>query len=113
MSPAKIGAIWLDNPEYLEFVPSTGSIQSNRVSRVFAAHVQLSTSRCQRVLASALLDSGANACFMDRDFSVKHKIYLKKLSHPTPVTVIDGCPIASGDILRGSSCCAWGLGLCN
>ena len=102
MSPAKIGAIWLDNPEYLEFVPSTGSIQSNRVSRVFAAQVQLNTSRCHRVIASALLDSGANSCFMDREFALTNNIVLRKLLCPTPVTVIDGRPIASGDILEES-----------
>ena len=47
---SKLGAIWLENPELLELVPSTGSIQSNRVGRVFAAQVQLNTSRCHRSL---------------------------------------------------------------
>ena len=92
----------MENPEYLELVPSTGSIPSNRVSRVFGAQVQLNTSRCHRVLAYALLDSGANSCFMDREFAFKHNIILKKLSCPIPVTVIDGRPIASGDILEES-----------
>ena len=92
----------MDNPEYLELVPSTGSIPSNRVSRVFGAQVQLNTSRCHHVLAYALLDSGANSCFMDREFAFKHNIILKKLSCLIPVTVIDGRPIASGDILEVS-----------
>ena len=92
----------MDNPEYLEFFPSTGSIQLNRVSRVFAAQVQLNSSRCHGVLAFALLDSGANSCFMDRKFALKHNILLKKLPCPTPVIVIDGRPISSGDIFEES-----------
>ena len=75
---------------------------SNQVSRVFMAQMELSTSCCHRAIASALLDSGANTCFMDQDFARKHKLYLKKLPHPTPVTIVDGCPIASGDILEES-----------
>ena len=92
----------MDNPEYLEFVPSTGSIKSNRVSRVFVAQVRLNTSRFHQVLTSALLDSGANSCFMDRDFALKHNILLKDLPVPAPVTVIDGRPISSGDIREES-----------
>ena len=98
ISPAKIGAIWLDNPKFLELVPSTGSIQPNRISRVFATQVQLSTSRYHKVLALVLLDSGVNSCFMDRYFASTHEILLCKLSRPAPVAVIDGRPIASGDI---------------
>ena len=92
----------MDNPEYLELVPSIGSIPSNSVSRVFGAQVHLNTSRCHRVLAYALLDSGSNSCFMDREFALKHSIILKKLPCPIPVTVIDGRPIASGNILEES-----------
>ena len=84
----------MDNPEHLEYTPSTGSILSNQVSRVFMAQVQLSTSSCCRAIASALLDSGANSCFMDREFSMTQNILLKILPHPTFVTVIDGPPIA-------------------
>jgi hypothetical protein len=39
---------------------------------------------------------------MDQEFALKHNILLKKLSCLTPVTVIDGRPIASGDILDDS-----------
>ena len=92
----------MDNPEFVDHVPSTGSITSNRVSRVFAAQVQLSTSTCDRLLASALLDSGANSCFMDRDFASTQEILLHKLPHPASVAVIDGRPIASGDITEES-----------
>ena len=92
----------MDNPKYLELVPSTGSIPSNRVSRVFAANVDLSTSNGHRASASALLDSGANSCFMDREFALAHRIILQKISHPISVSVIDGRCIASGDIVEES-----------
>ena len=39
---------------------------------------------------------------MDRDFALKHNILLKNLACPAPVTVIDGRPIASGDIVEES-----------
>ena len=88
----------MDNPRYVELVPSRGSISSNQVSRVFFAQVELSTSTCHRVLASALLDSGANSCFMDREFALTQNIFLNKLPNPVAVGVIDDCPIASGVI---------------
>ena len=90
----------MDNPEHLEYTPSTGSILSNQVSRVLMAQVQLSTSSCCRAIASALLDSGSNSCFIHREFAVTQNILLKNLPHPTSVTVIDGRPIASGDIIQ-------------
>ena len=80
-----------------------GSILSNHVSRVFSAQVELSTSKCHRVLAFALLDSGANSCFMDKEFALTQKILLSNLPCPTTVAVIDGRPIASGDIVEDLS----------
>ncbi len=50
----------------------------------------------------ALLDAGANSCFMDRDFTQLHKISLVKLSCPISIVVIDGNPIASGKIIEES-----------
>ena len=92
----------MDNLEYLEFVPSTSSIQSNRVSRIFATQVHLNTSICHRDIVSALLGLGANSYFMDRAFVLKHNIHIKKLPFSTPVTVIDSHPTPSGDILKES-----------
>ena len=92
----------MDHPSYVESVPSCGSISSNQVSRVFSAQVELSTSTGHRALASALLDSGANSCFMDREFALTQNIILKKLPNPVAVGVIDGRPIASGDIVEES-----------
>ena len=92
----------MDSPEYVKSTPSSGSILSNHVSRVFSAQVELSTSTCHRVLVSALLDSGANSCFMDKEFALSQKILLRNLPCPASVIVIDGRPIASGDIVEES-----------
>ena len=64
--------------------------------------VELSTSTGHRVLASALLDSRANSCLMDREFALTQKILLNKLPNPVAVGVIDGRPIAWGDIVEES-----------
>ena len=72
------------------------------MSRVFSAQVELTTSTCHRALASALLDSGANSCFMDREFALSQNILLNKLPSPVAVGVIDGRPIASRDIVEES-----------
>ena len=92
----------MDNPKHIKSVPSSGSILSGQVSRVFSTEVELSTSRCHHIPASALLDSGANSCFMDREFAMMQSIKLYKLPSPVPVGVIDGRPIASGDISEES-----------
>ena len=102
VTPAKIGVIWLDHPRYVELVPSRGSISSNQVSRVFSTQVEFTTSTSHPVLASALRDSEANYCFMVCEFSLTQNILLNKLPNPVVVGVIDGHPIASGDIVEES-----------
>ena len=89
----------MDNPRYVQ--PSVGSISSKHVSRVFSALVQVRTPSCQ-LQVQALLDTGANSCFMDRDFAQKHQISLHTLPCPVSVVVIDGRPIASGKIFEES-----------
>jgi hypothetical protein len=46
----------------------------------------------------ALLDSGASACFMDKDFVDRHKLPLITKKHPIPVEVIDRRLLVSGDV---------------
>ena len=48
----------------------------------------------------ALLDSRANSCFIDKNFVQAHDISRRKLPCPTSVVVIDGRPIASGNIVE-------------
>jgi hypothetical protein len=45
-----------------------------------------------------LLDSGASACFMDKDFVDRHKLPLITKKHPIPVEVIDRRLLVSGDV---------------
>ena len=47
---------------------------------------------------SALLDSGASACFIDEDFVKKQEISLVKKSKSVHVEVIDGRQLSSGDV---------------
>jgi hypothetical protein len=50
--------------------------------------------------SEALLDTGAFACFMDKDFVMKHSLELIGKVHPAPVEVIDGWPLASGNVME-------------
>ena len=82
--------------------PISGSIPSKQVSNVFVAQVAVSTKSTLPVHVLALLDSGANSCFMDRKLAQAHKISLRKLPCPASVVVIVGHPIASGNIIEES-----------
>ena len=82
--------------------PISGSIPSKQVSNVFLAQVIVSTKSTPPVPVLALLDSGANSCFMDQNFAQASQISLRKLSCPASVVVIDGRPIASGNIVEES-----------
>ena len=76
--------------------PISGSIPSNHVSNVFLAQVIVSTKSTPPVSVLALLDSGANSCFMDQNFAQASQISLRKLSCPASVVVIDGRPLLPG-----------------
>ena len=90
----------MDSPRSVQ--PISGSISSKQVSNVFVAQVMVSTKSTPPIHVLALLDSGANSCFMDRNFAQAHQISLRKLSSPASVVVIDGRPIASGNIIEES-----------
>jgi hypothetical protein len=47
----------------------------------------------------ALLDFGASACFMDKDFVDRHKVPLVIRKYPILVEVIDSKPLVSRDLL--------------
>jgi hypothetical protein len=51
----------------------------------------------------ALLDSGAFACFIDKDFANRHKLPLITKKHSTSIEVIDGRPLMLGDITHGTT----------
>ena len=90
----------MDSPRSVQ--PISGSISSKQVSNVFLAQVTISTKSISRVHVLALLDSGANSCFMDKNFPQANKISLRKLPCPASVIVIDGRPIASENIVEES-----------
>ena len=90
----------MDNPTSVQ--PISGSIPSKQVSNVFVAQVTVSTKSTPPVHVLALLDFGRNSCFMDRNFAQAHQISLRKLPCPASVVVIDGCPIASRNIIEES-----------
>ena len=52
----------------------------------------------QKLKTLALLDSGASACFLDEDFTKRHKILLVQKSKPVHEEVIDGRPLLSGSV---------------
>ena len=91
----------MDTPRSI-MQPISGSIPSKQVRNVFLAQVTVSTKSTPPVHVLALLDSGANSCFMDRNFAQAHQISLRKLPCPASVIVIDGRPIASGNIIEDS-----------
>ena len=64
--------------------------------------VIVSTKSTPPIHVLALLDSGANSCFMDKNFAQTHQISLRKLPCPTIIVVIDGRPIASENIVEES-----------
>jgi hypothetical protein len=59
------------------------------------------TPRCL-IYVPAILDTGVNSCFMDRDSAQKRQIPLHELLCLVSVIVIDGCPVASGKIFKES-----------
>jgi len=79
----------------LDKFKSQGLFLSGQPSRCF--NVSLSFI-CLNLQTSALIDSGASACFIDEDFVKLHNISLVKKPYPVPVEVIDGRPLASGHI---------------
>jgi hypothetical protein len=50
--------------------------------------------------SKALLDTGASACFMDKDFALKHNLELIGKAHHAPVEVIDGRPLVSKNVMK-------------
>ena len=88
----------MDSPRSVQ--PISGSIPSKQVRNVFLAQVTTSTRSNPSIHVLALLDSEANSRFMDKEFAQAHQISLRKLPCPTSIVVIDGRPIASGNIIE-------------
>ena len=52
------------------------------------------------IKVSALLDSRASACFIDKDFVECHKLPLVTKKCPVSAEIIDGKPLVSGDVTQ-------------
>ena len=65
----------------------------------FIFFIHIKTLDC-KFSSEAFLDMGAFACFMDKDFARKRVLELTEKAHPTLVEVIDGRPVASGNVME-------------
>ena len=77
----QIGAIWLDNPKFVESIQTSDSIPSNQVSRVFVAQVKFNTSLCHRVMVFVVLNSRANSCFTNGEIPTLALLLGRRSSH--------------------------------
>ena len=78
---------------------STGPILSSEASPCFTIPLRIQF-ESHSITVNALLDSGASACFIDKDFAERHKLPLVTKKIPVPVEVIDGRPLISGDVVQ-------------
>ena len=76
---------------------STGPILSSEPSSCFIVPLRIKFDN-RSIKISALLDSGASACFIDKDFAERYKLPLVTKKYPMSVEVIDGRPLVSGDV---------------
>ena len=92
--PATLGTVRLANN-----AQSTGPILSSEPSTCFIIPLRVKFDD-HSIKVSALLDSGASACFIDKDFAERHKLPLITKKWPVSVEVIDGKPLVSGDVTQ-------------
>ena len=78
---------------------SSGPILSSEPSSYFTIPLRIRYDD-RSVKVSALLDSGASACFIDKDFAERYKLPLVTKKCPVSVEVIDGRPLVSGDVTQ-------------
>jgi hypothetical protein len=65
----------------------------------FTFLVHIKTLDCE-FSSEALLDTGTSACFMDKDFAIKHRSELIGKVHPAPMEVIDRWPLTLGNVME-------------
>ena len=76
---------------------SSGPILSSEASPCFNIPLKIDFYP-HTIKVKALLDSGASACFIDKDFVKRHNLPIVSKNHPVAVEVIDGRPLISGDV---------------
>ena len=78
---------------------STGPILSSKSFTCFTISLRVKFDD-HSIKVSALLDSGASACFINKDFAERHKLPLVTKKCQVSVEVIDGRPLVFGDVTQ-------------
>ena len=86
--------MWLANE-----AQSIDSILSFEASPCFTIPLRIQF-ESHNITINALLDSGASACFIDKNFAECHKLALVTKKFLVPIEVIDGRPLKSGDVVQ-------------
>jgi hypothetical protein len=76
-----------------------GLFVSSDPTPCFTFPVHIKTLDCE-FSSETLLDTRAFACFMDKDFALKHSLKLIGKAHHAPVEVIDGWPLVSRNVME-------------
>jgi hypothetical protein len=76
---------------------SSGPILSFEPSRCFNIPLKIDF-HSHSIKVKALLDSGASACFIDKNLVKRHNLLIVLKKSPVAVEVIDGIPLISGDV---------------
>ena len=92
--PTTLGTVWLANN-----AQSTGPILSSEPCTCFTILFRVKFDD-HSIKVSALLDSEASACFINKDFAECHKLPLVTKKWPVSVEVIDGRPLVFGDVTQ-------------
>ena len=83
-----------------EEIPEDTFVRSVRPTQQIYLSIQIASasSRNDFTKLGALLDSGANAIFIDKTWAEKHKVPLTPLQNPIPVYNVDGTWNSAGSI---------------
>ncbi len=76
---------------------SSGPILSSEPSCCFNIPLKINF-HSHNIKVKALLDSGASACFIDKNLVKRHNLPIVLKKSPVAVEVIDGRPLISGDV---------------
>jgi len=80
---------------------SSGPILSFEPSRCFNIPLKINF-HPHSIKVHALLDSGASACFIDKNLVKLHNLPIVFKKYPMTIEVIDGRPLISGDVTHES-----------
>ena len=80
-------------------IPMKGLFLPPNPTPSFTPFVHIKLLNCD-IVVEALLDTKASFCVVDKDFAMKHNIVLVRKVHPALVEVIDGRPLALGNVIE-------------